>query len=204
MLLTVRSALKVQLYQFFKLIVGASIIGYVVNAGLVPHKLFVGGLPAATVVLSELSNFVADHLGLTTFVIALILALIQGLVMGFKSSIKSAIGTVAMSLAISAASYLKPAPISDSMWIALPLSAILLGLSVHLILDSGNSIIGTVSLAQMIHYFTKAPIPLGMLLCDGLIIACGGILLGWTQALVSLLGILLLVGTLRLVQGSQG
>ncbi|HHW09464.1 MAG TPA: YitT family protein [Firmicutes bacterium] len=175
---------------------GALLVAIGLDWLLVPNKIAAGGVSGLATVLHHLFRW---PVGVTMLAINIPLFAAALKVKGLDFGIKSLLGAVLTSIFVD---LFAPwaAPVTTDPALASFYGGVIIGVGAGLTIRAGGSTGGTDLAAQLLHRYTNLSVGRALLIVDGVVILCAGLVFHAELALWALIAVFLTTKTLDLVQ----
>lgn len=154
------------LKRYFLIFLGAAIAAFGVSALYIPNKIVSGGLSGFATILYYLSGI---QPGITFCVVNAILLILAWFILGKSFVANTITGAVIYTLLVQLFTYLPP--LTNNIFLATVLGAILYGIGIGIVLISGATLGGTDILSRLLqHFFPQIKIGSLLAFVDGTVV----------------------------------
>ncbi|GGB42154.1 DUF2179 domain-containing protein [Virgibacillus dakarensis] len=186
---------KQQLYDYIKVILGATLVALAYNIFLLPAKLAAGGISGVSTILYELYDLSPAY---TQFLINIPIFIIGWLALGKDFSGKTLVGTFWVPFIIYLSSDF-PYTITNPL-LATIYGGIVLGIGLGIVYKGNGSTGGTAAIAQIVKKFTGLSSGYSQLIVDGFVVISSIIVFNLELTLFALMCIYVTSKVIDMVQ----
>lgn len=188
-----------QLLEYVSVIVGASMIGWVFNAFLLPNGIASGGISGLSTITYELFGwepaFFQWAVNIPLFIAGIY-------ILGKNFGIKTLIGTIIAPLSIFLTRNIDPIT-SDALLAAL-FGGVGVGIGLGIVFRGNGSTGGTDLIAQILHKYTGISQGMCMAFIDGVVVITAAFVFSLEQALYALIALFVTGRVINLIQLGVG
>lgn len=171
-----------QIFEYFMLIVGASIAAFAIEEFLVPCTILDGGVVGISIMVNNLTGF---SLSILTVLLNIPFLIIGSRKMGKMFIVKSAVAMLTFSAMLEVFAPMVNA--TNDYLLAVCFGGVILGVGVGIVIKFGGCLDGTETVAILLNKKYKWPVGRTVLIFNIIIYTIAGFLFGFDRAMYSLL-----------------
>lgn len=175
---------KSSVFDYFQIIIGASIVGLAFNIFLLPSRIAAGGISGVSTILYELFGYNPAYV---QWLINIPLILLGLVLAGKEFSAKTIVGTFFVPFIIFATSGIEVSidnPLLSSIY-----GGIMLGIGLGIVYRGNGSTGGTALIAQLLKKYTGISSGFSQLIVDGVVVVTSAFVFDFELALYALMSI---------------
>lgn len=175
---------KSSVFDYFQIIIGASIVGLAFNIFLLPSRIAAGGISGVSTILYELFGYNPAYV---QWLINIPLILLGLVLAGKEFSAKTIVGTFFVPFIIFATSGIEVSidnPLLSSIY-----GGIMLGIGLGIVYRGNGSTGGTALIAQLLKKYTGISSGFSQLIVDGVVVVTSAFVFNFELALYALMSI---------------